>query len=66
VYYQKNGKPDMEGKYKNGLKHGEWTKFDERGFVDFIITYKNGVEVEYDGERIKNKGERTEVNTTFE
>ena len=53
----------MEGKYKNGLKNGIWTKYDERGYIDFVITYKNGVEVEYDGERIKKKGETTEVNT---
>lgn len=66
VYYYRNGKKEMEGKYKNGLKHGKWCKYDDRAELLFIITYRNGVEVEYDGERIKKKGERTEINTTFE
>ncbi len=66
VYYYHNGRVDMEGKYKNGLKHGLWTKYDPDGYINFVITYRNGVETEYDGEKIKKRGERTEVNTTFE
>lgn len=66
VYYYKNGRVDMEGKYKNGLKNGRWTKFDPDGYINFVITYRNGVETEYDGEKIKKKGERTDINTTFE
>jgi antitoxin component YwqK of YwqJK toxin-antitoxin module len=52
-YYHTNGKIQQEGRYKMGKKDGDWRKFDENGLVIFTVTYKDGIEIKYEGVRIK-------------
>ena len=53
TYYWENGKVKDEGIYVGGRKDGDWYKFNEDGTLFLIITYKNGVEIKYDGVKIK-------------
>jgi len=52
-YYWDNGKLKEEGLYIMGKKEGDWYLFNYDGTPFLIITYKNGIEVKYDGVRIK-------------
>jgi uncharacterized protein len=53
VYYWENGNLKEEGLYIMGKKEGDWllNNFDGTPFI--VITYRNGVEVKYDGVKIK-------------
>ena len=42
-----------EGSYIEGRNDGDWYKFNEDGTLFLIITYRNGVEIKYDGVKIK-------------
>ena len=41
------------GKYKFGLKEGNWKTFDENGNVTITIRYKRGFETKIDGVKVK-------------
>jgi hypothetical protein len=45
-YYQyyPNGKPAIDGQFKDGLRTGKWTQFDEEGKKFFIREYEKGEE----------------------
>lgn len=52
-YYWDNGKLKEEGLYIMGKKEGDWLLYNYDGSPFLIINYKNGIEVKYDGVRIK-------------
>ncbi|MCK9421111.1 MAG: hypothetical protein M0Q38_00760 [Bacteroidales bacterium] len=60
IYYWDNGKVRDEGLYIMGKKEGDWLKYNYDGTLFIIITYKEGVEVRYDGIRIKPPFEKEE------
>jgi antitoxin component YwqK of YwqJK toxin-antitoxin module len=53
IYYYENGNIREEGKYIFGRKEGDWKYFDEEGMLILTITYKDDVEVKFDGMKIK-------------
>ncbi len=53
VSYWDNGKIKDEGVFIMGNKEGEWIKYNYDGTLFMIITFKNGIEVRYDGVKIK-------------
>jgi uncharacterized protein len=53
VYYWDNGKKREEGLFIMGKREGEWFQFNYDGTPFIMITYKNGVEIRYDGVKIK-------------
>ncbi|MDD4602380.1 MAG: hypothetical protein PHF97_01060 [Bacteroidales bacterium] len=60
VYYWDNGKVRDEGSYMMGKKEGEWLKYNYDGTLFMIITYRDGVEIRYDGIKIKPPFEKEE------
>lgn len=60
VYYWENGKVKTEGNYAVGKREGDWYLYNEDGTLFLIITYKNGIEVRYDGVKIKPPYEKEE------
>lgn len=48
-YYYSNGTVREEGEYVMGRKHNTWYKYQDDGLLILSITYKNGVEIKYDG-----------------
>jgi len=52
VYYWYNGNKKDEGQYVMGQKQGEWIKYNEDGSIFIVVTYKNGMEIRYDGIKI--------------
>jgi antitoxin component YwqK of YwqJK toxin-antitoxin module len=52
MYYD-NGKKMYSGNYINGMKDGDWRYYDEYGLNYLTITYKNDIEVKWQGERIR-------------
>ncbi|MBN4051453.1 toxin-antitoxin system YwqK family antitoxin, partial [bacterium AH-315-M05] len=59
-YYYKDGKIKEEGTFIMGNKEGVWKNYNEDGIISLIITYKDGVEVKYDGVKIKPVTEKIE------
>ncbi len=53
IWWYESGKVWQEGKYVYGIKEGNWKYFDEEGYVSLSITYKEGVEVKFDGVRLR-------------
>ena len=53
VYYWENGKIKDEGNYIAGRKDGDWFKYNSDGTLFLIITYQAGVEIRYDGVKLK-------------
>jgi len=53
TYYHENGKTQQEGTYRMGKKEGDWRKYNEDGLVIFTVTYKDGIEIKYEGVKIK-------------
>ncbi len=60
TYYWENGKVKDEGSYIMGRKEGEWYKYNFDGTLFMVITYKQGVEIRYDGIKIKPPYEKEE------
>ena len=60
VYYWENGKIKDEGNFVMGKKEGDWFKYNFDGTLFMIITYREGVEVKYDGVKIKPPYEKEE------
>jgi antitoxin component YwqK of YwqJK toxin-antitoxin module len=52
MYYD-NGKKMYSGNYINGMKDGDWHFYDEYGINYLTITYKNDIEVKWQGEKIR-------------
>lgn len=52
TYYFPNGKVQLSGKYVGGQKDGDWHHFEEDGFLILTITYENGIERKWDGQKI--------------
>lgn len=53
TFYWDNGKIREEGLYIMGKREGDWYKYDNTGLLFLITTFKNGIEVKYDGVKIK-------------
>ncbi|MBS1651296.1 MAG: hypothetical protein JSU07_04720 [Bacteroidetes bacterium] len=53
AYFYETGKPMAIGNYASGMKDGDWTFFDEDGINYLTITYKNDIEVKWQGQYIK-------------
>ncbi len=53
IYYYDNGKVRDEGLYIMGKREGDWLKYNYDGTLFMIINYRNGVEVKYDGIKIR-------------
>lgn len=43
--YHPNGGKQTVAKFKNGLRHGNWFMYDEKGLLVFEITYNEGKKV---------------------
>ena len=52
IYYYSNGKMRELETYAGGIRHGAWKKYLDTGELFFEITYIQGVERKYDGEKI--------------
>jgi antitoxin component YwqK of YwqJK toxin-antitoxin module len=52
-WFWDNGKVHDEGLYVMGKKEGDWTIYNYDGTLFLVITYKDGVEVRFDGVKIK-------------
>ena len=53
IYYWENGKIKDEGNYIAGKKDGDWIKYNSDGTLFLIVTYQNGIEIRYDGVKVK-------------
>jgi uncharacterized protein len=53
ISYWDNGKIKDEGMYLMGKKEGDWIKYNYDGTPFLIITYRSGIEIKYDGVKIK-------------
>jgi len=60
VYYYENGKVKTEGNYVMGKKEKDWYLYNEDGSLFLIITYRTGIEIRYDGVKIKPAYEKEE------
>lgn len=60
IYYWPNGKVKSEGSFITGRREGNWFYYNEDGTLFLIITYRNGIEVKYDGVKIKPPFEKEE------
>lgn len=58
--YWDNGKVHDEGTYVAGKKEGDWTINNSDGTLFLVITYKDGVEIRFDGVKIKPPFEKEE------
>jgi antitoxin component YwqK of YwqJK toxin-antitoxin module len=52
TYYWDNGNRKDEGEYVMGRREGEWIFYNYDGTPFIIVSYKNGLEVRYDGIQI--------------
>lgn len=52
-WWYENGRVWQEGKFVYGRKDGDWKYFDEEGFMALTVTYKDDVEIKFDGVRIR-------------
>ncbi len=53
ICYWENGRIKEQGIYQLGLRNGTWRKFDQMGNLFLIVTYKNGIEIRYEGVKIE-------------
>lgn len=51
--YYSNGKKIYTGNYNSGMKDGDWKFYDEEGLNYLTITYKNDIEIKWQGQKIK-------------
>jgi antitoxin component YwqK of YwqJK toxin-antitoxin module len=50
--FHPNGAKKYVGNYVNGMKDGDWKYFDETDFNYLTVTYKNDIEIKWQGEKI--------------
>jgi len=60
IWYWDNGKVHDEGLFVMGRKEGDWMINNSDGTLFLVITYKNGVEIRFDGVKIKPPFEKEE------
>jgi len=53
IWYYRNGNPMVQGRYIMGLKEGDWKYYNESGDLSLRITFKDGIEVEYNAVKIE-------------
>lgn len=58
--YWDNGKIREEGLYIMGKKEGDWMIYNSDGSLFLVITYKEGVEIRFDGVKIKPPFEKVD------
>ncbi|MDI1353992.1 MAG: hypothetical protein PSX36_03690 [bacterium] len=51
--YHPNGAKKYVGDYVNGMKDGDWKYYDESDVNYLTITYKNDIEIKWQGEKIR-------------
>jgi antitoxin component YwqK of YwqJK toxin-antitoxin module len=51
--YYENGKKMFYGDYISGMKEGDWRFYDELGYNYLTITYKNDIEIKWQGDKIR-------------
>jgi antitoxin component YwqK of YwqJK toxin-antitoxin module len=56
TYYWDNGKRKDAGEYIMGRKEGDWVSYNYDGTPFLVITYKNGIELKYDGVKVDLTG----------
>lgn len=54
IKYFPNGNIRIRGTYNSGEKHGTWEYFAENGARIVTVEYDNGVELKYNGSRLRN------------
>jgi antitoxin component YwqK of YwqJK toxin-antitoxin module len=65
VYYFESGSVRMEGKYIFGRREGDWKYYDEETSILMLtITYKDDVEIKFDGQKIKTDSPSKDSTTT--
>lgn len=52
MYYE-TGKKMYTGNYVSGMKDGDWRFYDEMGLNYLTITYKNDIEIKWQGDKIR-------------
>lgn len=52
MYYD-NGKKMFTGNYVGGMKDGDWKYYDEYGINYLTITFKNDIEIKWQGDKIR-------------
>jgi antitoxin component YwqK of YwqJK toxin-antitoxin module len=52
MYYD-NGKKMYQGNYVGGMRDGDWKFYDELGINYLVITYKNDIEIKWQGDKIR-------------
>jgi uncharacterized protein len=52
TYYWDNGNKKEEGEYNMGRKEGDWVYFNYDGTPFIVVSYKDGIELRYDGIQI--------------
>ncbi len=53
IQYHPDGKKMYYGNYSGGMKEGDWKFYDEFGFNYLTITYKNDIEIKWQGDKIR-------------
>ncbi len=53
VAYYPEGQKMYVGKYVGGMKDGDWKFYDEQGTNFLTITYKNDIEIKWQGDKIR-------------
>ena len=51
--YHPTGEKMYMGYYVSGMKDGDWKYYDETGYNYLTITYKNDIEIKWQGEKIR-------------
>lgn len=51
--YHPNGAKKYTGLYVGGMKEGDWKYYDEEGFNYLTITFKNDIEIKWQGQKIR-------------
>jgi len=51
--YHPNGNKMYSGNYISGMRDGDWQFWDEEGTNSLTITYKNDIEIKWQGEKIR-------------
>ncbi len=53
IIYHPTGEKMYMGNYVSGLKDGDWKYYDETGYNYLTVTYKNDIEIKWQGEKIR-------------
>lgn len=59
VGFHPNGERMYWGNYVSGMKDGDWKFYDETGYNYLTITYRNDIEIKWQGEKIRPTYEET-------